>query len=313
MMLDGKVAVVSGAGRGIGRAHALRLAAYGAYVVVNDPGVAIDGRATSDRPADEVVAEIVSAGGEAIADHHDVATMRGGEAPVQAALDRWGGVDIVVCNAGIGRPRMVFNLSEDDWDEVVRVHLKGTFAVARPACVWWRSEAKAGRPRPGRLITTSTGLLTRNGAGQSNYVAAKAGVAAFTEALATEMAPYGVTANCIMPGARTRLASVGWRIDAMESEREAFDSSSPDHVAELMCYLASDEADWVSGQCFEVRGGHVELAMPWTNGPRLERSDRGFTAADLAHSLSELFPPGTRSGPRPADKPPPGWRRPGDN
>jgi NAD(P)-dependent dehydrogenase (short-subunit alcohol dehydrogenase family) len=304
--LDGRVAVVSGAGRGIGRAHALRLAAYGARVVVNDPGVAMDGAATEERPADEVVSEIVAAGGQARADLHDIATVDGGEAAVQAALDAWGRVDIVVCNAGIGRPRMVFNLDERDWDEVVRVHLKGTFAMAQPACRWWRAEAKAGRPVSGRLVTTSTGLLTRNGAGQSNYVAAKAGVAAFTEAIATEMAPYGVTANCILPGARTRLASVGWRMDRMEQERTDFDSSSPAHVAELVCYLATAEAGWVSGQCFEVRGGLVERAIPWTTGARIERDDRGFTAADLVVELPRLF----GAAPRPADKPPDGWTKP---
>jgi NAD(P)-dependent dehydrogenase (short-subunit alcohol dehydrogenase family) len=308
-LLEGRVAVVSGAGRGIGRAHARRLAAYGARVIVNDPGVAMDGSTTPESPAHEVVAEIVAGGGEARADTSDVGTIDGGTAPVQAALDAWGRVDIVVCNAGIGRPRMVFNLEEDDWDAVVRVHLKGTFAMARHACRWWRSEAKAGRPMSGRLITTSTGLLTRNGAGQSNYVAAKAGVAAFTEAVATEMAPYGVTANCIMPGARTRLASVGWRMDRMEQERTGFDSSSPDHVAELVCYLASADADWVSGQCFEVRGGLVERAIPWTTGARVERDDRGFTAADLATELPRLFGPG-EAGPRPADKPPPDWQKP---
>src|SRR5262245_47659279 len=210
-MLAGRVAVVTGSGRGIGRAEATRLAAYGAKVVVNDLGVATDGTATAETPAEEVVSEIRAAGGEAVADGSDISTAEGGEAVIQRALDEWGRIDIVVNNAGIGRPRMVFNLSEPEWDDVIRVHLKGTYSVSAPAARWWRSEHKAGRGGYGRLVSTSTGLLLYGGAGQSNYVAAKAGILAFGEALATELAPYGVTVNTIMPGALTRLAAVGWR------------------------------------------------------------------------------------------------------
>jgi NAD(P)-dependent dehydrogenase (short-subunit alcohol dehydrogenase family) len=210
-LLADHIAVVTGAGRGIGRSHARRLAAYGARVVVNDIGVAIDGSPTDETPADEVVAEIIAAGGEAIVDHHDISTFDGGAGAVQTAIDTWGRVDIVVNNAGIGRPRMIFNLEESDWDDVIRVHLKGTFAVTREACRWWRSEGKAGKPVHGRIVNTATGLLPMGGAGQSNYVAAKAGIAAFTAAVAQEMEEYDVTANAIMPGARTRMADVGWR------------------------------------------------------------------------------------------------------
>ncbi|HEY4401998.1 MAG TPA: SDR family NAD(P)-dependent oxidoreductase, partial [Acidimicrobiia bacterium] len=254
-MLDGRVAVVTGAGRGIGRAEATRLAAYGARVVVNDVGVATDGAATGETPADEAVAAIGNAGGEAIADAHDISTPEGGEALIQTALDTWGRIDIVVNNAGIGRPHMVFNLEDAEWADVLRVHLTGTFSVSRPACRWWRAEHKAGRGGYGRLVNTSTGLLLYGGAGQSNYVAAKAGVAAFTDAVATEMAPYGVTANTIMPSARTRLANIGWRIDRAQAEEEAFDPTDPVHVAEMVCYFASPGAGWLSGQCFQVRGG----------------------------------------------------------
>ena len=304
-LLDGRVAVVTGGGRGIGRAHALRLAAYGARVVVNDPGVAMDGSSTKETPAEEVAAEIAAAGGEALSDAHDISSVAAAQAVVDLALERWGRLDVVVNNAGIGRPHMVFNLEEDEWDDVVRVHLKGTFAVSRAACRWWRSEAKAGRDNGGRLINTSTGLLHLGGAGQSNYVAAKAGVAAFTVAVATEMAPYGVTVNAIFPGARTRLANVGWRIDRMAAEQPAFDNADPVHVAELACYLASAHAGWISGQCLEVRGGFVQHLVPWTLGPLLERDDRGFTAADLAHELPRLF----GAGPKPSDPPPPDWNR----
>ena len=207
-----RVAIVTGAGRGIGRAYALRLAAYGARVIVNDAGVATDGSSTAEDPAAEVVAEIAAAGGDAIAQRGDIADARVADELVQRALETWGRLDIVINNAGFGRPRMVFNLADDEWDDVIRVHLRGTFVVSRPACRHWRAYAKEHGTAYGRLINTATGLLLYGGAGQSNYVAAKAGINAFTEAVATEMAPYGVTANSIMPGANTRLAQIGWRM-----------------------------------------------------------------------------------------------------
>jgi NAD(P)-dependent dehydrogenase (short-subunit alcohol dehydrogenase family) len=303
-MLEDRVAVVTGAGRGIGEAEATRLASYGARVVVNDVGVAPDGSTTGETPADEVVAAITAAGGEAIADAHDISTADGGEALVQAALDKWGRVDIVVNNAGIGRPHMVFNLEDDEWADVLRVHLTGTFSVSRPACRWWRAEHKAGRARYGRLINTSTGLLLYGGAGQSNYVAAKAGILAFTDAVATEMAPYGVTANTIMPSARTRLAAIGWRIDQARAEEEAFDPTDPVHVAEMVCYLASPAAGWLSGQCFQVRGGIVEHVRAWEVDTQTERHDRGWTADELTTEVPRLFGAGAKR----SDPPPKEWQ-----
>jgi NAD(P)-dependent dehydrogenase (short-subunit alcohol dehydrogenase family) len=303
-MLEGRVAVVTGSGRGIGAAEATRLAAYGARVIVNDVGVAPDGSATGETPADEVVTAITAAGGEALADGHDISTPEGGEALVQTALDTWGHVDIVVNNAGIGRPHMVFNLEDDEWADVLRVHLTGTFAVSRPACRWWRAEHRAGRGGYGRLINTSTGLLLYGGAGQSNYVAAKAGVLAFTDAVATEMAPYGVTANTIMPSARTRLAAVGWRIDRARAEEEAFDPTYPVHVAEMVCYLASPAAGWLSGQCFQVRGGVVEHVRAWEVDTQAERHDRGWTAGELAAEVPRLFGAGAKR----SDPPPKEWQ-----
>lgn len=304
-VLDGRVAVVTGSGRGIGRAEALRLASYGARVVVNDLGVATDGSPTGETPAEEVVSEIRAAGGEAVADRHDISTTEGGEAVVQRAIDEWGQIDIVVNNAGFGRPHMVFNLTEDEWDDVIRVHLKGTFAVTAPAARWWRAEHKAGRRPYGRVVNTSTGLLLYGGAGQSNYVAAKAGVLAFTEAVATELAAYGVTANTIMPGALTRLAAVGWRTQRIsESSPDAFDNTSPVHVAELVCYLASPGAQWLSGQTFQVSGGRIEHIRTFEVRDRLQRHDRGWTVADLLDEVPRLF----GAGPRRPDPPPKEWQ-----
>jgi NAD(P)-dependent dehydrogenase (short-subunit alcohol dehydrogenase family) len=304
-VLGDLVAVVTGAGRGIGRAEATRLAAYGARVVVNDLGVATDGSATAEAPADEVVEEIRSAGGEAVADRSDISTTDGGETLVQRAIDEWGRVDIVVNNAGFGRPRMVFNMTPDEWDAVIGVHLRGTFAVSAPACRWWRAEHKAGREVAGRLVNTSTGLLIYGGAGQSNYVAAKAGALAFTEAVATEMAPYGVTANCIMPSAATRLANIGWRMSRNAARQEiAFDPTDPVHVAEMACFLASPAAGWISGQCFQVRGGIVEHIRTFEADRVIERGDRGWTAADLAAELPRMFGAGAHA----ADPPPRDWQ-----
>jgi NAD(P)-dependent dehydrogenase (short-subunit alcohol dehydrogenase family) len=302
--LDGQVAIVTGAGRGIGRAEARRLAAAGARVIVNDLGVATDGSATGETPAEEVVGEIAARGGDGLADANDISTPAGGEALVQRALDTYGRLDVVVNNAGIGRPHMVFNLEDAEWDDVLRVHLTGTFAVTRPACRWWRAEHKAGRGGYGRIVNTSTGLLLYGGAGQSNYVAAKAGVVAFTDAIATEMAPYGVTANAIMPSAQTRLAAVGWRIDRARAEEETFDPTDPSHVAEMVCYLASPAAGWISGQCFQVRGGVVEHVRAWEVGGTFERHDQGWSADELATEVPRLFGAGTKR----SDPPPPEWQ-----
>ena len=303
-----RVAVVTGAGRGIGRAYATRLAAYGARVVVNDAGVATDGRATDEDPAADVVREIAAAGGEAVAHRGDIGESAVGDALVERALDTWGRLDVVINNAGFGRPRMVFNLSDEEWDDVIRVHLRGTFVVSRPACRYWRAQAKRDGSTYGRLINTATGLLLYGGAGQSNYVAAKAGVQAFTEALATEMAPYGVTANTIMPGANTRLAQIGWRMERQVADAggrdEQFDPRDPLHVGEFGAYLASPDAGWISGQTFQVRGGIVEHVQTWSVRDTARADGRGFTADDYRREIPQLFGAAAKR----ADPPPPDWK-----
>jgi NAD(P)-dependent dehydrogenase (short-subunit alcohol dehydrogenase family) len=308
-MLRERVAIVTGAGRGIGRAYATRLAAYGARVVVNDAGVATDGAATDDDPAAEVVQEIEAAGGEAIATRGDIADSAVAQSLTDIALGTWGRLDIVINNAGFGRPRMAFNLSDEEWDDVIRVHLRGTFVVSRPACQYWRAQAKEHGTTYGRLINTATGLLVYGGAGQSNYVAAKAGVNAFTEAVATEMAPYGVTANTIMPGANTRLAQIGWRmarnIADAEEEGVTFDARDPVHVAEFGCYLASPQAAWISGQTFQARGGIIEHVDTWRVERTLRRDHAAFTAVDFASEIPRLL----GAGPKVAEKPPEEWSK----
>jgi NAD(P)-dependent dehydrogenase (short-subunit alcohol dehydrogenase family) len=307
MDLRERVAIVTGAGRGIGRAYALRLAAYGARVIVNDAGVATDGSETDEDPAAEVVREISGAGGEAVAHRGDVGDAATGTALVECALDTWGRLDIVINNAGFGRPRMAFNLSDEEWDDVVRVHLRGTFVVSRPACVYWRAQAKEHGSAYGRLINTATGLLLYGGAGQSNYVAAKAGILAFTEAVATEMAPYGVTANTIMPGANTRLAQIGWRMERSAGADDASgnDWRDPVHVAEFGAYLASPAAGFVSGQTFQVRGGIIEHAATWSVDQTARATERGFTADDFVTEVPRLF----GAAAKPADMPPPDWKK----
>ena len=262
-VLQDKVAIITGSGRGIGRGVAMLMAQEGAKVVVVDPGGNVDGTGTDNGPADQVVKEITDAGGTAVACYESVATMEGGEKIVQTALDSFGRLDIVVTPAGILRDRMIFNMTEEEWDDVVRVHLKGTFTVVKPASIIFRQQ------RSGRIITFSSRSGLVGTSGQANYGAAKSGIAGFTKVVARDLGRYGVTANCISPSADTRMTgTVSEESRAIRAQRgiaqagatgPAASSRNPDDVAPFVVFLASDHASNVNGQVFVVAGGNVSL------------------------------------------------------
>jgi NAD(P)-dependent dehydrogenase (short-subunit alcohol dehydrogenase family) len=286
--LSGKVAIVTGAGRGIGRAHALALAAAGAKVVVNDLGGTLSGEGADVTPADEVAAEIRAVAGEAIADGENVADFEGARRLVEHAIEELGGLDIVVNNAGILRDRMLVNMAEDEWDAVVAVHLKGHFAVTRHAAAHWRERAKAGEPVRGRVINTSSPSGLFGNVGQTNYGAAKAGIAAFTVIAAQELARYGVTVNCLAPNARTRMTEETFDLDAPP---EGFDPLDPANISPVVVALCADEAQDITGQVFHIWGGAVNALQGWSPG-ELFRSDSGWDADALLAAMLERFPDG---------------------
>jgi NAD(P)-dependent dehydrogenase (short-subunit alcohol dehydrogenase family) len=285
-ILDGKVAVITGAGRGIGRGEALLFAEEGARVVVNDLGGEWDGRGADSRPASQVVEEIQATGGESVAHFEDVSEEAGAKSLIALALDTWGRLDVVVNNAGILRDRMVFNMSVEEWDAVMKVHLRGHFLVTRAACQHWRDRAKAGEQASGRIVNTSSTSGILGNAGQSNYGAAKAGIAAFTYIVAMEMQRYGVTVNAIAPGARTRLTEKTFG-DLTIPEGE-FDALAPENVAPMVAYLASDAAADITGQVFYVQGGLVQLYQGWTPVAEIQKAER-WTPSELVSRVGELF------------------------
>ena len=290
--LDGKVAIVTGAGRGIGRGEALLLANEGAKVVVNDLGGAREGEGADKTPAQEVADEIIAGGGEAVANYDDVASWPGAESLVGQAIEDFGKVDILVNNAGILRDGMSFNLSEQDWDSVIRVHLKGHFAPSRFAAVYWREQSKAGQPVAGRIINTSSESGLFGNAGQSNYAAAKAGIASMTIVLARELQKYGVTVNAIAPRARTRLTETVAGADQLMAAKEGeFDAWHPDNMAPLIGFLASDAAADVSGQVFVMWGDHVYLMRGWSLANELDAGGKRWTVDELIARKAELFAP----------------------
>ena len=297
-VLEGRVAIVTGAGRGLGRAHALLLAAEGARVVVNDRGVGVDGGDGGPSPADEVVAEIRRLGGRAVASTDDVSDFEAGRRLVGTALEAFGALHVLVNNAGILRDRALVRMSEEDFDSVVSVHLKGHFVPTRFAAEHWRAEAKAGRRVEAAVVnTTSTSGLIGN-PGHAHYGAAKAGVAAFTLICAQELARYGVRVNAVSPVARTRmtdtLPSLAKLLEA-PADPEVFDVWDPANVSPLVAYLASAGCP-VTGRVFSAQGGRIQVFEPWALGAKVEKAGR-WTVEELAEAIPPLVggPPVSRA------------------
>jgi NAD(P)-dependent dehydrogenase (short-subunit alcohol dehydrogenase family) len=274
-LCTGRVVVITGAGNGIGRAHALAFAAQGAKVVVNDLGGASDGTGSSAGPAQAVADEITAAGGEAVANTDDISSWAGAERLIGQAVDTFGGLDVVVNNAGILRDRMIVTMTEQDWDAVIAVHLKGTFAVLHHAAAYWRQRSKEGHANDARVIntTSSSGLFAN--AGQGNYGAAKAGIASLTIIGARELDRYGVTVNAIAPTALTRLTE-----DVpMMSDAAASTELNPEHISPLVVWLGSAESRSVTGRVFGVWGNAITVLEGWVNGPSVSRDSQWDPAA----------------------------------
>ncbi len=281
-LCDGRVAIVTGAGRGIGREHALMLAEHGAAVVVNDVGGTPEGTGNDLSPAQQVVAEIEEMGGRAIGNGADVADWDQAKAMVDEAIDTFGRLDVVVNNAGILRDRMMVNMTEEEWDSVVRVHLKGTFAPARHAAAHWRELAKKGDAVDARIINTTSVSGIYGNAGQTNYGAAKMGIAGFTIIAALELARYGITVNAISPGALTRLTEPLRAEPPSEAEREA---ASPRWIAPICTWLASPLSKNVTGRVFQVHGDQIAVAESWHRGPTAQNPDDPESMTEVVAKL----------------------------
>jgi NAD(P)-dependent dehydrogenase (short-subunit alcohol dehydrogenase family) len=286
-LCEGRSVVVTGAGRGIGREHALEFARQGARVVVNDLGAELDGHGGSTGPAGEVVDLIRGMGGEAVANGDDIADWEGAGRLVQAAVDAFGTIDTLVCNAGILRDRMLVNMTEDDWDAVIRVHLRGHFCPFRHAAGYWREQVKAGNEVKGRVIFTSSAAGLFGNVGQLNYAAAKSGIATMARVAGAELKRYGVSVNAIAPMARTRMTENLFGEVMAEPDAGKFDAMAPGNISPLVVWLGSDEAADVTGQTFEVHGGIVSVAENWREGPKEDKGDR-WEPAELGPVVRRL-------------------------
>jgi NAD(P)-dependent dehydrogenase (short-subunit alcohol dehydrogenase family) len=290
-LVDGRVVIVTGAGRGIGRAHALAFAAEGARVVVNDIGVGLDGSA-GESPAQQVVDEITAAGGEAVANRDDIAEWTGAQNLIDTAVDTFGGLDVLVNNAGFIRDRMLANTSESEWDAVIRVHLKGHFMTLRHAAGYWRRQIKSGSVGPddlnARIINTSSGAGLQGSVGQGNYSAAKAGIAALTLVGAAELGRYGITVNAIAPAARTRMTEAVFAETMAAPEDGGFDAMAPENVSPLVVWLGSIESGDVTGKVFEVEAGLIRVAEGWAHGPQIDNGAK-WDPAELGPVVTDLL------------------------
>ncbi len=285
--LDGRVAIITGAGRGLGREHALLFAGEGARVVVNDLGGANDGAGSDTTPAEEVAAEIRAGGGQAIANADDVADWEGAQRLVNAAIAEFGDLDVLVNNAGILRDRVIVNMTEAEWDDVVKVHLKGHFAPTRWAAAYWREEHKAGRGKRRNLVHTSSTSGLFSNPGQANYGAAKSGIATFSQIAAKELVRYDVVSNCIAPGARTRLTLATPGLEQIMTPRaEGFDEWDPANVSPLVAYLSTTDCPF-NGETFFVQGGVVKRVRSWEMAERFEQSTT-WTVDGLRDALAPL-------------------------
>jgi len=287
--LEGRIAIITGAGRGLGREHALLFASEGAKVVVNDLGGDMHGEGGDPSAAMETVSEIKAMGGEAVVNGDNVADWGGAQRLVQQAIDTYGGLDVLVNNAGILRDRVIINMTEAEWDAVIAVHLKGHFAPTHHAAVYWRELTKAGKEVKASIIhTTSTSGLFAN-PGQANYDAAKSGIATFSQVCAKELVRYGVRSNAIAPGARTRLtlATPGLG-DAVKAPEEGFDVWDPANVSPFVAYLATADCP-ITGECFMVQGGKVQRAQSWKPAETIDKNDR-WTVKELEVEAAKLVP-----------------------
>jgi len=293
-LCEGRVCIVTGAGRGIGREHALMLAAEGGKVVVNDLGGSPEGDGASSGPAQQVVDEIVAAGGVAVANTDDISDWAGAERLIHQAVDAFGRLDVLVNNAGILRDRMLANMSEAEWDSVIKVHLKGTAGPSHFAAAYWRDRSKAGHPINGRLINTTSPSGIYGNVGQTNYGAAKAGIASFTVIAAEELARYGVTVNAVAPAAITRLTA---GLGQGAPSDELVEAMSPKWIAPVVVWLASEESSRVTGRVFDVRGEQLAIAEGWHLGPMVTGSlDPGALGSLVEELMANVRPNADISG-----------------